>query len=129
MTTITKKTTLLEREPLAQSSDGTLKIMTAKADGNDWEFTGSGFQVWTPGQRGIPRIDYSIGEQSLAAADCDFTASADGKTLALNADIAAAFLESLGDMAACDGTATIIFTAGPDSSAEYLVVPIRYNPA
>jgi len=113
--------------PLAVSTDGTLKVMTAKADGSDWGFTGSGFQTWTSGQRGIPMIEYLFGDERVSVDD--FIVSADGTSFRPTDEMIAACLVNLGDLGACDGTAMIRFVPGPDTASEVLSVPVRYNPA
>ena len=113
-------------EPIGKSTDGTLVIMSDRANGPDWAFTGSGFQAWEAGQRGIPQIDIVLGE---ACGQFDtFEVSEDGTKLVLSdPEQVKALTDQLEGSA--DGTARISFVPGSEASAETITVPIHYEPA
>ena len=115
-----------EPEPIGKSTDGTLVIMSNRANGPDWAFTGSGFQAWEPGGRGIPRIDVVMGG---ASGQFDtFEASADGSELVLSdPEQVKALTDQLTGPA--DGTAQITFAPGGEAATETITVPIHYEPA
>ena len=116
-----------EPTPLAVSSDGTLRIMTAAAAGSDWVFTGSGFALHAHGGRGIPHVKYEFGEVELHADD--FVVGEGGVSLSPSAETVEGFLAELEGQAACDGTATVFFASGGETPSEELTVPVRYTPA
>jgi len=88
MTTTTKKTTLLAAVPIAQSSDGLVKIYSIKDEtgseylsfGETWTIKGEGFTEATE-SRFIPDVALSA-EGGSYLFDLEF--SADGKTLKLH---------------------------------------------
>lgn len=124
----TKKITVryVAPEPIGKSTDGTLVIMSDRANGADWAFTGSGFQAWEAGQRGIPQIEVIMGE---ACGQFDtFEIAADGTKLVLaDPEQVKALTDQLEGPA--DGTARISFVPGSEASAETITVPIHYEPA
>ena len=123
--TITKKTRLLAAQPIGRSTDGTLTILKAQGKGYDWRFTGSGFETWQPGARGIPRIDFDFGVSSGQADE--FIVSEDGTSFRLTEDQAKMNADLLGGPT--DGVAVLYFCPGPDQAAESIRVPFHYEPA
>ena len=124
--TLTEAIPAPEPEPIGKSTDGTLVIMSDRANGADWAFTGSGFQAWEPGGRGIPRIDVVMGG---ASGQFDtFEVSEDGTEFVLSdPEQVKALTDQLEGPA--DGTARISFVPGSEASAETITVPIHYEPA
>ena len=122
---ITKKARLLAVQPIGRSTDGTLTILKAQGKGYDWRFTGSGFEAWRPGERGIPRIDFDFGVTS--GQGDDFVVSEDGTSFSLTEEQAKINADLLGGPT--DGIAVIYFCPGPEQGAESIRVPFHYESA
>ena len=126
---ITKKTVLLAREPIAQTSDGTVKVMTATDNGQSETFTYG--HLWKLGGSGF-YTGYPEGRFSLDSADIAFGDGEDAKRrLSIEVNLQQTEME-LGKIEDTDpipaGTypnAKIEVSVTDNVRREWLVIPVK----